>query len=72
MNMNNIWNIAKQYRAGWLSNHLGFMELIYETEKDKQLAEQEFYTMGFVVIQGSTNWIEPELNKKIHRVFSSM
>jgi hypothetical protein len=48
------------------------MELIYETEKDKQLAEQEFYTRGFVVIQGSTNWIEPELNKKIHRVFSSM
>ncbi len=67
--MNNIWNIVRQYRAGLLSNHLGFMELIYETEKDKQLVEQEFYIRGFVVIQGQPIGLNLSLIKRFIECF---
>ncbi len=68
---NDIWEIAKTYGAGWLQNHLGYMELIYDDEQKKLQAEKEFSTKGFVVIQGPANWTEESVRKKIHRVFSS-
>lgn len=68
---NPIWEIAKNYGAGWLQNHLGFMELIYTDDQQKLHAEKEFITKGFVVIQGPANWVEESVRKKIHRVFSS-
>lgn len=67
-----IWNIVSKYRCGWISRHLGYMELFYETEEGKQLAEKELLSKGFVVIQGTANISPPNFYKKVHRVFSPM
>jgi len=67
-----IWNVVKKYKCGWISRHLGYMELFYETEEGKQLAEKELLSKGFVVIQGTSNLSSAEFMKKVHRVFCPM
>jgi hypothetical protein len=48
------------------------MELFYETEEGKLLAEEELLTKGFVVLQGTSTPASVNFMKKVHRVFSSM
>jgi len=68
--MNNIWDIAKKYNACWISKAYGYLELVYEKQEQKLLAEKEFLENGFTILQGTSNYSEAEFNRKVHRIFS--
>jgi hypothetical protein len=68
--MDKIWSIASNYEAAWLSKGYGFYEIYYETIDQKLLAEYEFVSKGFVILQGTSNQTSEEFSRKVHRVFS--
>lgn len=70
--MDKIWSIASKYNAAWLSKAHGYYELYYETIDEKVLAEYEFVSKGFVILQGTLNQTAEEFSRKVHRVFSSI